>query len=713
MLGLAAFHLWDIAGCLDRCYPDVQAISNQSLLSDLRLNSWILAWVQRTLIDAPLSLWNANAFHPADGALSGSEHMLGVSALLLPLRPFGASAVLLHQVAVVLSFLITGWTTFALARWLTGSNWAAFVAATLAMFMPWRLGALGVVQQLSSQWIPLIWLLIGRIMTERPGKRVAPLLALVLLLQLTSSYYLAYQVSLSIAVLVLVLALRQGVRRARIPRLSGALVGAYLPFAVLSLPYLLRDRASDLFLRRHMAFETSAENVLAYLLESFSRLTVELPDQAVHIPLCVAFLAVLGAALGRSRGASSHALAHRSRSFAIALWLIGLGAMVLAMGNALSIGEHVIDLPGRFASEWVPGYRYLRAPARWLQLLGIATPLLAGIGVCRAEWALSRISGRSSRATLAVFRLALLVLIPINMPWGTIPVRPADLVGGAQPYQVLRELPPGPVLEIPWSRTDLERIELESRYMLASTHHWRPMLNGFTAYPPHTYSFLYHLGWQLPAEDALTKLTRSTDLRWIVVHVDKLSGPERRRWRELIERGVVKEAYRDADTRILEVVDREEAGAWLDAIRSPKRRPRTLTGLTREPIVIPAGSGRLGVEIPETPRAGSRRLLWIEVVATLENGTSRTWPGFDVQAEGLVELRYRFVDSDGKTAGEGVVPLSADVPAGGKVVTRGYFPPPAETGEYRLCFALVQRLGDELVRLGVPEVERQITVEDE
>ena len=150
LIALAAYHLWDLVGCGGGCFADIDAIFGTRIgglsLPDMRLNSWILAWSQRTLLSSPGSLFDANVFFPADDGLTGSEHMLGVSALLLPTRLFGPSAVSLHQMATVASFLIMGWSTFALARWATRSDWAAFVAGATAMFMPWRIFELAHVQ---------------------------------------------------------------------------------------------------------------------------------------------------------------------------------------------------------------------------------------------------------------------------------------------------------------------------------------------------------------------------------------------------------------------------------------------------------------------------------------------------------------------------------------------------------------------------------------
>lgn len=714
LLGLAALQLWNVVGCLGGCYADIEALFGQRVAAlsvpDMRLNSWILAWVQRALTGAPTSLFDANAFHPADAALTGSEHMLGVSIALLPLSPFGPGAVLLHQVATVLSVLIMGWTTFALARWLTSSDRAAFVAAALAMFMPWRIFELAHVQLLSAHWIPLIWLLVGKILTGEAGRRTAPLLALVLLLQLTCSYYLAYYVSASIAVLVPVLTLRHGFHRARLARLGAALAGAYVPFVLVSLLYLQREIASDLVLMGAVDLEISLGEVWAAITGRTPGAAEEATRLTYQVPFCVLLFAVLGAFLGRLGGRSPDVVPRRFGSFVIALWLIVFSSLVLLLGNQIHIGERVVDLPARLAYEWIPGFRHLRTSARWSFLVGISTPLLAAIGLHRAEQALSRLALRGRSVMLLGFRLGVVVFVLLDMRWETIPVRSAGLAEIARPYEVLRELPAGPVVEIPWPVSRLGQAHTGARYMLASTLHWKPILNGFAPYPPRPYEFLHRLAWRLPSEDALEQLTRLAGLRWIVIHLSEVKARERAEWQRLVSKGVLRRAFRDSQTWVLEVVDRDEAGVWVEAVKTRVPRERTLTGLMREPIVVPGGSSRLEVEIPEVLPQGAAREVFVEVAATITNGTARSWPGIDIQTEGLVQLRHEFVSSDGTFVQEGVTSLHADVPAKGVLVTRAFLEPPERVGIYRLRFGLVQRRGDALAEFGVPEVERQVAV---
>ena len=125
-------------------------------LPDSRLNSWILAWVDHALWESPRDLYHPNIHHPEPNGLTGSEHLLGVAAQLLPLEPFLDGAIARHQVALALSAALLAVTTFGAVHWACGSLWAATLAAAFSLGMPWRVTELGHLQLMSVQFLSLI-----------------------------------------------------------------------------------------------------------------------------------------------------------------------------------------------------------------------------------------------------------------------------------------------------------------------------------------------------------------------------------------------------------------------------------------------------------------------------------------------------------------------------------------------------------------------------
>ena len=478
IVGAAGYYFWPVIRCLDGCFVDLHVLRDdpgvEVDVSDIRLNAWILGWVQRALLDPAISLFDSNTFYPAPGALAGSEHMIGVALQMLPLRAYSVDAVALHQGALILSSLVMALTSFALVRWATGSVWAAGVAAIAALFAPWRLTELSHLQLLSAQWIPLIWLLVMRIGLGDGGLRSVLLLAFVLSIQLLSSYYLAFFTTLSIAVLLSVLGVLVVTRRTALADLMGVVAALVIPYGLLtwsSLPYLARD-ASELTAR--YAFPTSSSLAASWgAVAPAFHVTFGAPIAGVGygIPALVFVLAVTALAawaepspatplavrrdrhLPRSVAEEEDARLMRVRTLGLALWGIVLAAFVLSSGRRLLIGGEWWALPGSWLAL-APGFSNLRAPHRWLILVGVAAPLLAGLGAWTFEKWLRGV-GTPRRSAVAVGRAVVLLTLLATLPWRPLPVRAAiEARHRVEPaYRALALLPPGPIVEIPWPMT--------------------------------------------------------------------------------------------------------------------------------------------------------------------------------------------------------------------------------------------------------------------
>jgi hypothetical protein len=90
----------DVMASADTSLVDFRALHGNRLLffeqSDTRLNAWILSWLFHAALLDPTSLFDANAFHPSPGSLTGSEHLLGIALQMWPARLFTSNAIALH-----------------------------------------------------------------------------------------------------------------------------------------------------------------------------------------------------------------------------------------------------------------------------------------------------------------------------------------------------------------------------------------------------------------------------------------------------------------------------------------------------------------------------------------------------------------------------------------------------------------------------------------
>src|SRR5437867_4277242 len=100
-----------------RCaVPDAARTGNTCWGADTRLVLYVLTWVARTLARNPARLFDPPVGHPASGALTGSEDLLGSQLLFGPLYAFTRNPVLAANVTTLASYWSGGLATFGLLR---------------------------------------------------------------------------------------------------------------------------------------------------------------------------------------------------------------------------------------------------------------------------------------------------------------------------------------------------------------------------------------------------------------------------------------------------------------------------------------------------------------------------------------------------------------------------------------------------------------------
>jgi hypothetical protein len=679
-LALAVYLSFPLLRCVDSCFVDYFEAHGAQMghleALDARLNSWILGWVHHSLFSDPTSLFDTNAFHPAKNTLTGSEHMLGVALQTLPFRPFSDGAA--------------------------------------APFMPWRVSELSHVQLLSVQWLPLVWLLSARVLTgERPG-RDALWLTLVLGIQMLSSFYVAYLALFSTGLLAAVLLAAFRPPRSAFFRLAGAVALPSALVALTSIPYVSRFSAFRFTEASTTEIVTSPEVILSLLAPPLS-LRADVADLlpvTYHIPIVVLLCALL--ALGWLMAPPGDAgRDRRVRALTSALAITIVGAFVLMLGREIQLGDVAIRLPGHWLAQIVPGFSQMRAEFRWGILIGTAFPVVAGSGIAWVERRLGQIAIDPARAwARGIARVCAAALFAVNISWFQLPAQDAwDHAGDIlNAHRALATLEPGPIAEIPWRIQRISTLTNGSKYMLASSLHWRPILNGYTAYLPDTHHFLQRLAQNLPDPRTIEHLRRLTGLRWIVVHPDRVSPRQRHLWSMARQSGALRLAMAKPDFHIYEVPAAPTNESWLAALLADGPGPTTMTGVPREAVPLPEKPGTLRVEVPERMRYEQTYGLSHFATVALGNPSDATWPGLDIQTEGLVQLRYRFFDATGEMVREAVASLDRDLPPKRVTVTRALIQPPAITGRFRVRFDVVQRLGEELRDLGFPAAESEVEV---
>jgi len=150
----------------------------------------------------------------------------------------------------------------------------------------------------------------------------------------------------------------------------------------------------------------------------------------------------------------------------------------------------------------------LRSPARFGVLVLLSIAMLAAIGAARLY---------QRRPQLAPLMSVVLTLLCLGEYWSSpIGVRAFD----PRPSEVdswLAQNPPGTaVLELP-APTGPTLWLHEPGYQLRSIHHWQPLVNGYSAFPPAAYTRLINELPRFPERDVILAL-RERSVRYILVH---------------------------------------------------------------------------------------------------------------------------------------------------------------------------------------------------
>jgi hypothetical protein len=466
---------------------------------DPALNLWILGWDLSVLTAHPSWLltgrvFEANIFFPAHQTLAYSDHLLPQAIVLWPIYAVTRDLVLCYNLLLVGSLIASATAMHVLARALTGSERASYVAGLIFGFAPYHFTHLTHIQLQSLYFLPLSFLLLHRLFDRRERRDVFAL-GLVLGLQILSSAY--YGVIGAIGIAVAGMGLLVAERRWRDWRLMrrGLLAGAIAVLIALpwSVPYLRVQREAEAGRNLFEAAQASAvpasylqapDTNLIYGRTGWLRPGPEQrltrkdgPEQALFPGFCALLLAMFGAV-------------RSPRPLRVAATVYCVVAIV---GFLLSLGPNGIRPLYSALYEVVFGMQAIRAAARFsvLTLAGIA--ILAAIAVRAWEIRAPRMAAGSTTAAL--------LLIAAEFSNGAIafPARPV-LTSEAGAW-LASQPGTGAVICIP---TGFDTVNTPC--MLQSLEHRRPIVNGYSGIRPPFFPAVVDAMSQIPSPRSLLTL---------------------------------------------------------------------------------------------------------------------------------------------------------------------------------------------------------------
>lgn len=496
LLSLALFVLLATA----HTWPMAAAPSHWSRVDgDGGLNTWAVSWVAHALIEDPRRLFDANIFYPQHLTLAYSEAMLLQGAFAVPVIALGGSAVLAYNVAVFAGFVLTGWMFCLLLRRWTGSWAAGCVAGSLAAFNAYTLVNITHLQFLHAGFLAVMLYTLDRLIIT-PRARDAMWLALAFVLQALASIYLMV---FAVFALTFALLARTGewIRRAG-PLMARLTAAAVIALALLW-PYLSPYR--DLSTSQHFvrtAEEAESATWRNYLstgarvhFASWSREAGGGVSTSVFPGIAALTLVALSFVDREQRRDPRFRMCAAAAAGCIALSFAPVLPFYASLHSAL------------------PLLQMVRAIHRIGQVMLLLIAILAGYGVA----ALDRAWGASRGWLIAV--AAMLVLVngealraPIEYGW---------FDGVPDVYEVLAKEPAAVVAEAPFPMPS--QWFLNSPYMVNSTRHWKPLLNGYSGFRPASYDTAYLAMRSFPSDASLIAL-HELGVTHVVVHKKAMLG---------------------------------------------------------------------------------------------------------------------------------------------------------------------------------------------
>jgi hypothetical protein len=446
---------------------------------DAQLNEWIVAWIAHQLPRNPLQLFQGNIFYPAKDVIAFSEPLIVPAVMVAPVLWLGGSPVLAMNVAMLLGFALTGLGMYALVFAWTRLPLAALVAGSLYAFNTHTLTRLPHLQALHAYGIPLALLFADRLITQPAIKTAVALGLSMAILAYTSGYFIVFA-TLMVA-LVLLVRVRDWIGRFRSVAGAFALAAAIAGLLVLPLSIPYRRVAVEQHMVRSMAEAGLYSATLKGYLAASGRVHFQTWSAGFFANPVDTFFPG-GIAVLLSAGALWFAMRRREKRLRVAMVaVIGLTGFVLSLGPATPLYGWLFTI--------FPPMQGLRAAARWGNLFLLSIAVLAGVGLASISRARD---GRRWTAAIGVAALVLVNAEALRAPfeyrrWGGIPEIYKRLA--SEPGRVvLAEMPfytPHAVFE-------------NAEYVLNSTAHWRPLMNGYSGYIPASYREVAWLMWYFP-----------------------------------------------------------------------------------------------------------------------------------------------------------------------------------------------------------------------
>lgn len=465
---------------------------------DGRHGVWNVAWVAHSLTTHPGSLFDANIFFPHQQALAYSEANIVAGVAAIPVWVATKNPYASYNTVVLLAFAAAALSGFLLVRVLGGSRLGASVAGLAYGFSPYMFAHIPHIQLLMT-FGPALSLAAMHHFTKAPSLIRGALLGGALALTGLACAYYGIFAGLTTGIGLLWHAV--GLRRWTDERFwSGVLLAAAVVIVVVGpffVPYLaVREVGFERSLDEARLHSTSGRAYLAsaMLVHQWMLPLLGKWNEVLFPGFLLVLLAGLGVGLSMRAGRT------------LPRQIVGLYVTIAALAFWASFGPDAGLYTLLFHT--VPAFSFLRAPVRFGMLVTLCAAVLSGLAITwlqQQRWA----AGRWLAAALIASAL-------IESYVGPLQLAPAPQVDAA--YLRLATMPRAPMAEFPFYSASADR-HLHTDYMLMSTFHWQPLINGYSDHMPADFFEALPALATFPSE-AAWQVIRARRVRWVAVHFD-------------------------------------------------------------------------------------------------------------------------------------------------------------------------------------------------
>ena len=469
--------------------------------NDGRWSIWVVSWVAHALTTDPGSLFRANIFYPHANALAFSEGNIVEGAIGAPVWLLTKNPYTTHNFVFLFAFAQSFVATYYLVRRLTGDRRAAVLAGIMYAYCPFAFARQSHIQLLMIGFLPWVMLAWHRFVDRTSIARAIELGVVMALTGLACAYY-----GIFAGGMIAFASIWFGFTRAKWKDrkyLIAVAVAAVVCIAVIApffLPYLQMQESTGF--QRPLSGQYSA-NSGAWLVSSawahrWWAPYLYQPSEVLFPGILAVVLGIWGTTFVRER--DEVGLKRDERWYYIGLALFTFW---------VTLGPKA----GLYTALYytVPVFSFLRAPSR----AGIVVTLCLVVLAAPALIVLMR-----RKAINAAFAI-LFVLVCADLYRAPLRMRTAPPLPDA--YRTLAKLPKAPTIELPYWATSIE-FHRHAEYMLASTAHWQPLINGYSDHIPQDFRDNAPILAQFPNRESFALLER-LGARYALFHVD-LMAPE-------------------------------------------------------------------------------------------------------------------------------------------------------------------------------------------